>query len=82
MRDWIWAVGIAAGWIVALLIFASVSGCKPYSLERTYTDGASQWNLSVMLQCGAAIAKAPFVLTDDEKNLHYQRCIVRNGATI
>ena len=83
MRDWIWAVCIAAGWIVALLIFANVSGCTAQRPEqRTYTDGASQRNLSVMIQCGTIIARAPFVLTDAEKDWHYQRCLRLNGATI
>ena len=82
MRDWIWAAGIAASWVLAVLIFASLSGCASKPEQRTYTDGASKWTLEVMVQCGVIIAQAPVVLTDAEKDWHYQRCLRLNGATI
>lgn len=82
MRDWIWAAGIAASWVLAIWFFAVLSGCTNPPEQRTYTDGASKWNFEVMVQCGTIIARAPFVLTDAEKNWHYQRCLRLNGATI
>lgn len=70
--------------IIGLLVLAGSAGCtqSKNTAVNAYSDGASRRNLSVMVQCADIISKAPVTLTDPERDWHYQRCLIQNGATI
>ena len=66
--------------VIAILLSIALAGCEA-PVQRQYSDGNARRVREVMWQC-AMIIKGMDLATDDEKDWHYQRCLVQNNAVI
>jgi hypothetical protein len=64
-----------------LLVVVLLCGCQSQPI-RTYDTAQADYVRKVMTKCATIIAEHAFMLPPEQRDWHYQRCLVQSNVTI